>query len=814
MVASITTGTLIGVYILVMGRLNVDQKVEDPVKTQTLALAERMAQFSEEHSGFGPVGICDLIQNPGQDYVGQARRITSLNSAKAALHSSWVVATMLKSRVAKDWVGHDLNEIEAIERRLSDRMSQVAGSASVDDKDPTGTIVGQILKTLRMQEPTDFKTVAVSISLGRLKEDDNMMLAKTCKHPPSEEGQSYTVNGYFRASSPVPSGDGTYVRFLPIADRCQIIETEKLIGLARGMVPNAITMTVTYEPKRKSTTAVRFVRKVSALLGGSAPQAMASACVFRFPQGRANKFSTAQQLFDATTWTGAGYWQQATGGPVPGSGSLKLTIAPALPQMAPAEALSLGFYHWLRSLNPAPDPRAVIKALQMEFRSVAAKTEAGYPANSCLAQDTGARERTLLRGGTTEEQSAIGQCFEYPNKIVPYPQNAVPLYIDRSGNVNLAGRIGFDKTLCNGYLEAVFATNLAALETIATANLVKKQVVLESRAVNSRLSIKQLELSSLTTRINTLRRKQASSSSAELAQKLASSLSQIDDLNNSCAADQNRIKVLHKILELTRTARLNADREGAKTYELASTTFTQLRNGLHQFDSPLKAYLLGRHLFFQPVVEPVKEEQFFETANRAVTDSEFDEREQALVSKWFQKDLQVLAPYSQIQEQLAKATIDQKPVSDVISEVELDDDMQPLTVLLDGRDLGRESDAIIHTSTAYPFAATPVSEDQAFYYSKNATNSGTDRQALWSVAMRDLLLHPVHDGKSRLIIRTDSSWVKKFSPELEANCALGLEFQVRRPMPDKKEIIQGAYIAEPSRHLMTPQIPPIPADLL
>ncbi len=818
MVASITTGTLIAVYILVMGRLNIDQKVEDPVKTQTLVLAEKLAAYSEEHSGFGPVGICDTIQSSGPDYSGQARRITSLNSAKASLHSAWVVADMLKSKVASDWVEHDLNELEAIERRLSDRMSEIEGSASIDDKQPPETASGQILNTLKQQEPTDFRTVAVSVSLARLKDENTMLLAKTCKYPPSEEAQSYVVNGYFRSSTPVSAGLGRHVRFFPVAERCQIIESNQLIGLARGMMPNAITLTVTYEPKRKSTTKVRFVRRLSALIGGSAPQAMASSCVFRFPQGRADKFKTAAQLFDSRTWSGEGYWQQATGGSVPGSGSLKLTIAPALPAMSPSDALAVGFYHWLRSLNPAPDPKAVVKALSMEFRTISRRTlvEVGYPANSCLAQDTGARERTLMSGGSTEEQRAIGQCFEYPNQIVPFPQSAVPLYIDRSGNVNLAGRIGFDKTLCNNYLEAVFTTNLAALETIATANLVKNQILVESRGLSSRIAIKQLELSSLTMRINSLRRNRGTSAGAtsKLDQKIASSLRQIDELNTSCFADQNRLSVLHKILELTRTARLNADRTGAKTYELAATTFTQLRNGLHRFDPPTTAYLLGRHLVFIPIAQPVKEEQFFETANRAVADSSFDESKQTQVSPWFQKDLQVLTPYSEIAQHLGKETIDKKPVSEIISEVELDDDMQPLTVLLDASDLASERNATIHTSTDYPFAATPISEDQAFYYSKNATMSGSDRQALWSVAMRDLLLHPIHDGKSRLIVNNDSSWIKKLSPELQTNCALALEFQVRRPMPEKSGILPGAYIAEPSRHLMTPQIPPIPADLL
>lgn len=811
-----TTGLLIGVYILVMGRLNVDQRVEDPVKAQAVAIAKELISVRETHQSFGLVGLCDSSSDSGIGLGGQSRRVTSLNSVKATLHAAALVARGIGSKISERHIIEDLDLLEATQDRLLANIFQVVEAKEAAPQHDGSNLHSKVMAALRRNEPTDMKTVSITIQLGQFNDPASV---KTLPAPASESSAPYIAAGYFRANHPVPVCADRFVRFYPFGDRVRLVEPANFIAAAPGAMPNAVLLEVRYEPRSKSTTAVHVVRRVCALLGGKATAAPPTCFLFRFPQGNCQQFKKPSVLLDASTWLNAGTWQQASGGTVPGSGKLKLTIAPVLPVMAPQDSLAIGLYHWIRHLRPAPDPNAILKALNQDFPAPAHRpvsAESPAPVNSCLVTDTGARERGFVKntdpGG--DGQRAIKQCFEYAGQLDPYPQNAVPLYVDRSGSLNLAGRTGFDSDLVSAYLNAVFATNLAGLESIATTKLVRRQSALETRDLERKLLIKRQELVSATKRVSALSVQRHGVKSRTDLEALNTQIGKaekgIDDLKSAIAVIEQREAQLRIVNELARITLQNAERATSKTYDLCATTFTMLRNGLHSFDPPVQGYLLGRKMVFLPLTMPVKESDFFEAAAGPGANSE----QRVSISPWFQKQLPVLVSAQDLLSGVAPTgTIDKKSMAEIVSEVEVAEDMPPLTVIIDSRELSHVDKATLHYSTEYPFAGTPVLDDQAFYYSKSATITGANKNVVWSVVMRDLVFHQL-TGTRVVPAPTNTAWEKRMTPPLAGTCGLAVEFQLRRPLPRLEGLPAGAYITDPNKRLMTPQIPPVPVELM
>jgi len=814
-----TTGLVIAVYILVMGRLNVDRRIEDPVKTQAVLIANHIISLTEPHEGFGHVSLCDSSSDRQLDFDNQGHKITSLNAAKATLHSAAAIAKGLGSKFQEEHVLADLSSLEQLQQRLVEKVFQEVAPPPGGQADPalSNNLYTRVLKTLKDKDPTDLKTVAMTVRLG--KYNDNKLMT-TIAHPASEANQPYVENGLFKPDFPVPVAGERVVRFMPYAGQVSVVEAGPFIEAAPGALPNAVLVEVQYEPRGKSQTAVHIVRRVCVLLGGSAPKPMPSCFLFRFPQGLAETFAKPAALLSESIWTKTGQWQQASGGRVPGSGTLKLTIDPVLPAMRPGDALALSIYHWIRHLRPAPDPQAVLTALNQNFPLLEPKStnngdENTAPVNSCLVADTGAREHSFAKNteAKSESQKAIEQCFEYPGRLEEYPQSAMPLYVDRTGNLNLAGRSGFDTDLVGEYLNAVYATNLSALESTNTAKLVRKQSALENRELELKMSIKRQELAGLSKARATILVQQhgikSGAADQELTKQLRDTEARIETLKASLIGIENRKAQLRIVNELTRVAMLNADRATARTYELCSTTFTMLRNGLHSFDLPNHGFLIGRKMVFLPLSEPVKESQFFEAAGWAMTNQYFDHSK---ISPWFQKQLPILISVRDIIGS-SGLTINQKPLTEILSEVELTNSMPPLTVLIDSRELQYADRAKLHSSSEYPFQGTPVSEDQGFYYAKSATTTGAGKDVVWSVVARDLVFH--EHGKGRIIAGpTNTGWEKRMIPPIDGPCGLAAEFQIRRPLPRLEGMPAGAYITDPNKRLMTPQIPPVPVELM
>lgn len=822
-----------------MGRLNVDQSVKDPVKEQAIEIAEQLVSISETDSSFGYLGMCDSTSDNGFSFGGESRRITSLNSAKASLHVAGVVAQGLKSKAAEERILADLDNLDAVEQRLISHLFRVVAPTAADFEnekaadDPSykprldskslmeQSLHAKVLQALRQKDPTDLRTVSISIQLGRYNDPE---MTKTLMHPASEANEKFVSSGYFRSDFPVPVCAGRVVRFFPVADRVTVVEPNNFIMAAPGAIPNAVLLEVQREPRGKSTSSVKVVRRVCALLGGSAPATMPSCFMFRFPQGLTKNFKTPAEFLERSLWTTTGTWQQASGGTVPGSGQLKLTIDPVLPAMTPDQSLAIGLYHWIRHMRPSPDPQAVLAVMRKNFPEGEMKNRVlestSAPVNSCLVSDTGAREHGFSQNTQkgSEGQLAIEQCFEYPGQLDQYPQSAIPLYVDRSGNLNLAGRTAFDSGLVSNYLNAVYTSNLAAIESAATAKLVSRQAALENRELNLKLSIVRQELSSSIKRLTALKAQahgiKNGTTNEDLQNKIDKTQISIEENKSTIAGIESRQAQLQTVKELTRVALLNADRAAAKTYEIGSTTFTLLRNGLHQLDKPSNGFLLGRKYLFIPIKEPVKESDFFEAAGWSESDPKQQQERYDKASLWFQKHLPVLVPADEMIKAGAQFTIDQKTGNAVLSEVEVVDDMPPLTVLIDSRELNAESRAVLHSSSIYPFAGTPVAEDQAFYYAKSATTTGIDKNVVWSVVMRDLVLHENIAPGQVLTGAQTTSWEKRFNPPLQSNCGLAVEFQLRRPLPKIEGIPAGAYITDPNKRLMTPQIPPIPIELM
>ena len=200
------------------------------------------------------------------------------------------------------------------------------------------------------------------------------------------------------------------------------------------------------------------------------------------------------------------------GSEIPGNGSLAPPLEPVLPEMLPGDAIAVALYHWLKNLGPDVNLKK-FNALMASQWNVANmytnKTEQKHyalappeddsltPVNSCLMRDTGAREYAILNqtglGGVG--QAGLARAFGIYNTIGPlaqqeiYPQSALPILIDALGNVNLAGRRGFDKSLIKEYCRMCTAQTLQPLIRWPALNRSRDQSSTVLRRIEQRIFI-------------------------------------------------------------------------------------------------------------------------------------------------------------------------------------------------------------------------------------------------------------------------------------------------------------------------------------
>lgn len=540
---SLAAGLVIVLYVLIIVRVEKTRTKIDPVDRACMIAAEEMTRTVVSHPRFGLIGLDDNRLEENTSYGMEPSPVRSLNSINASIKVAADFASKIDSSLMTDLIDQDLDVLSDLEASLYTKLADSLKETNTEEGNPA---YEKAYQALRSALPNNINIKSLKLTMGGYGKSSGRQTS--IKAPETGASRAtYAENGFYRENIPVPVTTSHSVRFYKTYELSKSVPPEKFVLKSEGMLPAAVLLEATLEDSHDGS---QKEKSACALIGSPSEAASASCLVLRFPQGMpvsSNKLSFFFQT-EIQPENSEGYWGQALDGSVPGKGHLSPTIDPVLTPMKPDQAIVCSLYNWLKNIAPAPSLEQLDKLMEADFASAYSReklTRFNY-VNSCLAIDTGARQRAFLNATMPgyNGQHALANCFEYPNQSSVFPSSALPVVIDREGRALLSGRADFDEELVNSYLDSLYSTNLAALETMATAR---------------RLSRKYQAI-----------------------------------------ADDKRVK-------LARTAGRNALNIAEKSFEIAERSFALLGNGLHKIDRS-EAYLVGRQFVFLPAERPLTED--------------------------------------------------------------------------------------------------------------------------------------------------------------------------------------------------------------
>lgn len=812
---SLASSVLICSYVIAIGMINLPKSDVDPLGRAAEIAAEELMNVTIEHPTFGRVGLCDVQEGEEEN----ATRTTGINTLMARLRHAAMVASMIDSTSLLNLANADLKTLKQLREDLRIKLEK---SLEAQGKQGDGNLVREgtlplrerIQKILENAYRAELTLTDVKLSLGRV--NSQTITTTRIAAPSAESKASFVEDGRYKAYArvTVPGSDDPII-FYPEGDGIESLPATEFNPVELTTTPSAVLVEAVYEPKDTSKSRQPKTKSACALVGPKGITPYATALAIRFPNCIPSQFKRPLDLLVFSRWKGIGNWQQAVGASVPGDGRLGPAIDP-VSSMDAGKAIELTMYQWLRQLDASTDPEK-IAALFKQSWTDAERVESAVPldtnivANSCLVQDTGAREFAILHQTSQGEygQEALSRSFFIGNKKDVPPPSSMPLLVDGAGNCNLCGRIGFDKRLIEDFLEAVYDTNLAAMESRSIANQVQARSARVLHQLEKQLFVKKQELKSVDEAI----RRMAPDASApkkppaELEQKLLPFRDKRRLLAEVVEREQLQRDELLRIGQLAKLASHNAEQVALSSFDICSKANTLLREGLYRIDRQGNAFLLGGRTVFTPQIRPLLESEFHEAAkNQGQTNENWR-------SPWLRKGFNVLGDIHTLFPDESSISIEGKKLSSILTETDSLPRAMQATIVLDSR-LGLSNATRrpkLYDYERYPFGDMPIPAGRLIYFSKGAFISGSQPEVSWSVLIRNMI-----DIKDSRAVRGQPVPVRDWCNQSEpGGCPdLAAEIQIRTPLPVVKDLPPGAIISNPITGLRAPQIPPLPPEML
>lgn len=799
--------TVIALYVLWIGISGHHKRNVDTAALAALYAAQQLSQINVDSTSFGKVGLCDQSSDDtgSFSYVHGQGRVTGLNTIYKTLAVDASIAKHLKRQIMIDLIDKDLAEVKKVENELRLRLHEAAEPdlmeaqasenstqlyASTTSKQ--NNIYRDVYRMLAADKSSpDLSLIEVRLKLGRYKQ---------------------------QASAPPDSWPSGKIR---------IIEPPELFEPAKKeQAPYTVLVEAVFQTKSKSPSdPVRTIsKKYCALISAPRLAPVKSTLVMNFPDGLPPIIDSAMSLLTAKSLSGTGDWQQAVGNEVPGKGSLAPSLQPVLPGMSPSDAFSVVLYHWLKRQGSEVSEQKLYELLEAKWNSSApimkfspettTPTNESKP-NSCLAIDTGARQYAILNqtGPGGIGQTALSRAFAiYTGALagspqVNFPQNALPLFVDRDGKCNLAGRKGYSDKFVNDYLKAIYDTNLAAVESAAVSRMVIARASAELTQLDQKIYIERQELNSVMNRFNRLGAEtppaKARAAPNEVARQKALIQDKLDALKISITADEDERAKLRKTNTLAQRTTATANQVGTTTYELCAQAFRLCKDGIFRIDRPTPAYIISRKFVFTPCTIPVDESDFFKPESEISANSKL----------WLTKSFDVVTTIETARLS-ADTMVEGAKYSDFAESSILQQTNSPVVFLT--------TDELFSSTTPrpmifnfYPFGNIRVPSGQLFYYCKDALRTGSAPAVSWSVVIRDLVAsvgqNSMGNPSGEPIPSDQPDWCKTSD---QHDCpGLACEFQLRTPLP----VITNSpetLLTNPVNSAQIQQIPPVPADML
>ncbi|MDX2108445.1 MAG: hypothetical protein SFY67_18775 [Candidatus Melainabacteria bacterium] len=760
--STLALGVLVVFYMQVLNKVSQTQLKEDPLDKTAKLVSRQLSSIKIKSETFGDLSMSDL------------------DEIKAAIKNAYLFAkSENQSSAIEKMILLDLDELEDLENKLAKKLQQEIGE--------NGGITNFASEQYKSRLPASSRLFTLKISFGSQKEKDpgvsHIRVAK------SDEQKPFSQSGFYKTNFPVELNDSGERRFFfhKHYDKTEIFEPKEFVYVTPDVIPSTIFIEATIEQCDNTNATRRIIKQTCATIGFAEQKKPRLCYSFRFPQGL-SKQAKLIDFLKHDTWSQKGEWYQASKGPVPGRGQLGPATNTALLNQTPDQALMVSLYHWMRQNHSKEniDPAYLKQLLSSEIND--GQTFLKSNVNSCLLTDAllPAKKDPIKQ----DWQKGLYDLFEYQENLKELPGDAFPIVIDVSGNANIPGRNIYDQKLIGDYLEALYRTNLAALETLEVSRLVMGNSNARLNNLKMEVLLKEQELKALSLNKN----------------QDQNMLSRIEIIQSILKQDKKRMEELQNQFKAARLAGRNAQIAILRTFDLASHNLNTCRAGLHRIDTQSGeqgVFLLNRKEVFKSCQYPLSDQKLIEsTKNVKIKDSDggrFLDRNFSVISSW--------------QTLNTNDKIDEKPLDMVLAEEENINCPKPLSLLL-------TSDNIYKSyQSPYVFAGLPVSEDQLFYYAP--LSYSRQKNVYWQTSVRDLVCkakpgQPLEARSQAQFVKADFSPVlnpHKGSNSLTTGVLAG-EFQLRRPIVKDLKDQSGVVLRDSSWKKESPIIPPIPLDML
>lgn len=683
-------------------------------------------------------------------------------------------------------------------------------------------------------------------------------------YAPLEEARAnYVQDGLYKVGEPVSTPTGETINFISQPHATKLIDEQWFTPNTRGSAPSAVQIEAVFEKNEKGKKEI-IIKKACAVIGGEVVYPSASVFVLNFPHGRPPQFSNVSDILNFKKWNSQGEWQQVVGTEVPGKGSLAPPIDPIRTNLTPGDALAHALYDWLKQMGPLVEPANFSKVMALSFTDAANKSSIPNVigrANSCLAVDSGTREYALLNQTSPDGpgQMAISRCFSVRDTHLAIdkvpPPSALPLVVGSDGKCVLAGKGDFDKALLKDLLSAIYETNLAAVETLESS----KQMITRAKAalkeIDQKMYFERQELNSVQARMNRIRSKipfdvedptkinrQLKPNETENLRQYNLAKTRLDALKQLLIADTDQRAKQRKLNDLAQKVAFNANKVGITTYDLCAHANQIMMNGLARTQFPSKGFLLGARFVFLPQPVPIQEEEFFAAQESKPLKDLLpgNSKNSELNYDWTNPEMRLVVECADLLDKPGKTIfVDGLPLQDYLGKVRETPKWAKTTFVLDSNSIVETADhrrnnpegqkkaaaraaeikpdekpSGLTAFKDYAFGNIRIPAGQLMYYCSNALKTGGEPEVGWSVAIRDLVASRNEGSMGEAVNIPDGDWRDPKDANGSPMPGLAGEFQLRTPLPLTDLAASGSYLTNPLTGSQTPQIPPLPPDML
>jgi hypothetical protein len=781
------SGLIISLYALGLSFLLPHSNAEQKVQQTALLCASRLAKVNVKDPQFGRVALADSIVN--------GETVRSLNSLYVTLRKDRLIAEALHLPQMAALIDVDCQHLHQIEQRLK--------RALLDEVNPdlsrqTDSIYASAWSELsRLTRVRGRKLLTLNVRLGNV-------VGSTWNsgiHGAGETDTALIGGGCYKALTSLPIDDSNSAYLYQLPGEPSLCAVREFTPMSLLVTPSAVLLEATYIESSKSRSNGNEIpiESVSACAVAGAPPAeqQGGSLLLSFPHGLPRSLRNIAQLLYAAG-DHKGDWRQASGGCVPGAGHLITCMGPIDSEQSVAPACQTALYHFLFSQGPSISNEQVKRLVTMALPRAAQEDVSSLPivVNSALAKETGARRFAFLNltGPGEVMQKALRNAFAGAAVQPDLPPSAVPLQVSPSSGCHLAGRRDFMQPFIESFLAGLYRTNMAGVESASVAQVVDDRLQQAIKQTASQIYMRQEELYSVSSRLVQAESDKERASARQISE-LKRGQSQLALLVKEL---QRKIDDYQRIRNRTHVVIANAKYAQKVTCDICSRMSIFAHDGIFACHSP-DGYLLSSNQVFMPKTDPITEEELYAKlappSNRS----------------WIATDFSVLKPA------LAATRVEQTDISNLAG-LRFVENPSPEFLLVDGKDLSAGHALSFQLLKQSPFADSGIGEGQLVYYAANGfdtSESGFGGRAspavAWSLLLRD-------QSFLQASLRPDGmnlpSFLTIYSFQGQPFARLGLEMQIRTPVPVVPDLPVGTFLVDPDSKQRVPQIPPIPPRML